>query len=99
MKELGQEDCSEVLTQAIAANARKVELYYLAARIELSRGCATPPGGSGAVRKGKGGVSVVSARGGSSVDNAVEWLVKCVRRFYVDTPPEMSTKLVLVLYR
>ena len=94
MKELGHEDSTSVLTQAITANPRKVELYYLAARVQLSKPCGD---GSNAVTPpGEGSVSV---RDGSGVKSAVEWLVKCVRQFYVDTPPEMSTKLVLILYR
>lgn len=94
MKELGHEDSTSVLTRAITANPRKVELYYLAARIELSKPSAD--GSGGATPPGEGSVAV---REGSGVKSAVEWLVKCVRQFYVDTPPEMSTKLVLVLYR
>ncbi len=86
MKDVNHDDSAQVLTQAISANPRKVELYYLAARIELSRASPSPPGNS-------------SPREESAAEKAVEWLVKCVKKFYVHPPEEVSTKLVLVLYR
>lgn len=74
---------SDVLKQAVQSCPRRAELYYLAARLELSR---TDP-----QKECEGQVS--------RVKEAVEWLVECVRKFYVDAPKELSTAGVLTLYR
>lgn len=92
MKTQGGEDGSEVLGQAIEANPRQVELYYLAARLELSSVSPRAPESASSEQD-----SV--KEGGGSADRAVRWLVRCIRSFYVGPPEILSTKQVLVLYR
>lgn len=84
MRELSEMDCMADLERATASFPRKPELYYFAARLELSK--ASPEEG-------------VSGGGNKSCEMAVQWLVKCARSYYTELPKQLSTKEVLILYR
>jgi hypothetical protein len=84
MRELSGMDCKTELEHATSACPRKPELYYFAARLELSRRLPE-----------EGGASLAAG----SCEVAVQWLVKCVRNYYCELPEELSTKEVLILYR
>lgn len=95
MKEVGMMDGCEVLRQAIQACPRRAELYYFAARLELSR--TKPVAASGIAEQS---CSCTGECDGHHLDRAVEWLVICVKAFYAQMPEEqLTTKQVLILYR
>lgn len=87
------------MEEAIRVCPMNPALYYLAARLELSR---KESAGAGA-----GLSTCVSESCGTSckgrsyhVDMAVDWLSRCVRAFYrTDSAEVMSTTCVLTLYR
>ena len=85
------------MEEAICISPMNPELYYLSARLELSRIVSDAADTSTCTTESCGKTS-----GGRvhRVGKAVEWLSRCVRAFYkTDSAETMCTAQVLSLYR
>ena len=97
-------DSNEVMVKATSACPRKAELYYLAARLELSRAKIPLKLSSEAKNSNTSSSDAGMSEGDSTshhdrLEKAVEWLVRCVKNFYSSPPGELSTAQMLTLYR